>query len=735
MRRLLSPEERGRIAGALSKIEYAADPLPQLTALRHFVEGDPSTSTPLVKQTTAVAQLVAVVERHVETGPPAVTRLALGILGDLAVHTQSQRMHTPFHRPERMRLLCRVIEADAHRAALPHAADLLEQMCAATDGDGARNAAWGQSMPQLVLQRLKELTGAEAETCHLARVLGALCPQGTQSMRLQVLLPHIGVPAASLASALVAGHWGAATAVATLLAQLVRLLPAVAAALARHHPDALCLAASLPSCPGVPLPVIVAGISLVYTVFDVAPEAEAALKAHIQSGGGGGAAHASAASGGAAAHGGGSGAASRASSAGPAGSSGTSRPAAAPPSDAAGAAGGLPPAPPARVASAGGGSFVKRPDSGASNRSTATVASVAEGTPEVVWHPELAAIRQFIVQSAAALATIRRDHYKADVVATALRQIHAAVRAAPPGQVELFRLSLGVAPTAVRTLLLPIASVDETLTRLSCDLLGFVVDGSPAAAQHFVVFGGAGIALDLLDDYSPVVLQAAYRLLTPLCGHAAALRALVDHGVAARAVAVWARHIAPKLSRQHRPSALPPSASPAGAAGDDADADADGEEGVEGVGAATEAAVQLGSAALVFFTALLTAPAGAAVLPAAPPSVRHSLATTLLAVAAAAAGVDAATGRAAGDPVGAAEATLASWWPTWRRATCGTAPGRSRAGRSPRTAPTIAWRARRASTAGSYFAEHSSKADQYTRARSPTGRTTTAHATSCWRAC
>jgi len=512
-------------------------------------------------------------------------------------------------------------------------------------------------MPQLVLQRLKELTGAEAETCHLARVLGALCPQGTQSMRLQVLLPHIGVPAASLASALVAGHWGAATAVATLLAQLVRLLPAVAAALARHHPDALCLAASLPSCPGVPLPVIVAGISLVYTVFDVAPEAEAALKAHIQNGCGGGAAHTSAASGGAAAHGGGSGAASRASSAGPAGSSGTSRPAAAPPSDAAGAAGGLPPAPPARVASAGGGSFVKRPDSGASNRSTATVASVAEGTPEVVWHPELAAIRQFIVQSAAALATIRRDHYKADVVATALRQIHAAVRAAPPGQVELFRLSLGVAPTAVRTLLLPIASVDETLTRLSCDLLGFVVDGSPAAAQHFVVFGGAGIALDLLDDYSPVVLQAAYRLLTPLCGHAAALRALVDHGVAARAVAVWARHIAPKLSRQHQPTAAPPpSASPAGAAGDDADAD--GEEGVEGVGAATEAAVQLGSAALVFFTALLTAPAGPAVLPAAPPSVRHSLATTLLAVAAAAAGVDAATGRAAGDPVGAAEATL-----------------------------------------------------------------------------
>lgn len=161
-----------------------------------------------------------------------------------------------------------------------------------------------------------------------------------------------------------------------------------------------------------------------------------------------------------------------------------------------------------------------------------------------LWTDELLPLRSFVTQLRRNAHVIRMASLDADTVTAALTELDAAVCQAPPHLLELFRHAIaGAAFHTIRTLLLPLASVEEQHAVEAAKLLAFALRDNPTAAHAFVTFGGVSVLRDVVDDYAEAVLSAAAALFGALMTSRLATREIIDVGLWARLVDAFANEV------------------------------------------------------------------------------------------------------------------------------------------------------------------------------------------------
>lgn len=477
-KRCLSSDEQQRLNVVLRNLAFSPTVEQQLKDLVLFIEGDISVSHPVVKQTAAITQLIAVIDRAPSSSAIA---LALRIFELLSAETQSQKVLQPFLRTERLRALLRLLDDPE---ILPPLAGLLEQLFSSVDSDVARTVASNVELPAKVVDALKSRVSVDQDEgliCHLCRIFVTMC--GWQKRKQDEVLFAVPLLMVGIENQVRSEHWTAATALLHCMGLLIAENESNAsAAFSDGHRSALLTLSSALVSGIPPLEFCAEALAFFYTSFASAQSTEDMMRRLISS-------------------------ASRDSERGSATS----------------------------VAASSNGS-----SAGFVAASLDPQVVGAHGCSHLLWSPACHQFRQFVALTPQWLTTIRREHLKTEVVGATLNQMHDAVKSAANDQMPLYRAVLS-SFNAVKTLLLPLASVDEELQVLSCTLLAFVIQGSQNATRLFVALGGMSIMVDVMDDYSDEVLRAAVILLGTLLSSPFAFHDEIEKGIVARIVKVLHR--------------------------------------------------------------------------------------------------------------------------------------------------------------------------------------------------
>ena len=187
-------------------------------------------------------------------------------------------------------------------------------------------------------------------------------------------------------------------------------------------------------------------------------------------------------------------------------------------------------------------------DGGGPAGSSRTMSSSSPQANTSLLSAEYADLRSFISQLPSQLNTIRREHYKAEVVSAALAAMTSSLQRAAVLHEGVVRYVLASCFGCLKTLLTPLASVDVDVTVRACSLLTFTLEHNyQPAIRLFVASGGLSILLDVLGDYNEEVLASAIALLSTTCQDPVAARGIVEKGLYGRVAYLLCNQVKTKV--------------------------------------------------------------------------------------------------------------------------------------------------------------------------------------------